>query len=152
MKITTGLITAGLIVTAASAKVHAVEWMSGTELIGHCKDYTEHPTSLDGVACASYVQGFLGGAEATDGVVADTIRSRLDDRSSFEQRVINTRIGRRLQQFGATAFANYCLPKDVPNTEVVINVINYIVTHPESKDMTAQDLVYSALKEHYPCD
>ena len=146
------LVALGLIVAAAhSIPARAVEWMSGTELIGHCQDYLEHPTGLDGVACASYVQGFLGGAEATDATVASSVSSLYRDRSSLLSRAADTRVKQRLERFGPTSYAGYCLARTVPNTEVVIRVIDFIASHPESADLTAQDVVYGALKEFFPC-
>lgn len=152
MKILSAMALSFALVMIVSPPARAVEWMTGSELIGHCRDYVEHPTSLDGVACASYVQGFLGGAEATDAVVAETVRQQYRERSRLLTRAAETRVKQRLDRFGPTAYAGYCLPKEASNTEVVAKVIAFIAGHPESAELTAQDVVYGALKEFYPCD
>jgi len=134
-------------------KVQAVEWMTGSELINHCKEYEEHPTSMDGIVCASYIQGFLGGAEVTDGVVVSKFRNPGNaDRDSFENRAFNSRVTRRFERFGPTSYADYCLPKDIPTVTVIKEVIDYIAAHPESASLTAQNLVYNTLKEFHPCE
>lgn len=151
MKSLSALALSFVLVLTILPQARAVEWMTGSELIGHCREYVEHPTSLDGVACASYVQGFLGGAEATDAVVAETVRMQYRERSSLLNRAAETRVKQRLDRFGPTVYAGYCLPREVSNTEVVATVIAFIAGHPESADLTAQDVVYGALKEFYPC-
>ncbi|MAU40717.1 MAG: hypothetical protein CMF31_03755 [Kordiimonas sp.] len=135
----------------ANTPAKAVEWMSGKELIGHCKEFAEHPTSLDGVSCSSFVQGFLGGAEATDAVVVKKLHSRKDEFSSLEKRIFDTRIRQWQQTYGPTAYADYCLPRAETNTAVVRSVIRYIAAHPESEKYTAPELVYKSLLESYPC-
>lgn len=152
MKNTCMILLGAFLLLGGATNSRALEWMTGSELVTHCKEFYEHPTSLDGIACASYVQGFLGGAEATDGVVAARARSQSSSGSSFTERAIQTRLRNRLERFGPTVYANYCLPRSVPNTEVIRNVIEYIANHPEAVDMSAQDVVYGALKEFYPCE
>lgn len=151
MKSLSAMVVGFALVLTFLPQARAVEWMTGSELIGHCREYVEHPTSLDGIACASYVQGFLGGAEATDAVVAETVRQQYRERSRFASRAAETRVKQRLERFGPTAYAGYCLPREVSNTGVVATVIAFIAAHPESAELTAQDVVYGALKEFYPC-
>jgi len=140
-----------LIVLAVATPTLAVKWVSGEELIGHCKAYNDAPTSLDGIVCVAYVQGFLGGAEATDPAVEENVRAQYPQPTDFMERVVRTRLGRQVEQFGATALAGYCLPVAEPVTQVVFNIVTFIDGHPESASMTAQEIVYGALKQYYPC-
>ncbi|MFN3233231.1 MAG: Rap1a/Tai family immunity protein [Alphaproteobacteria bacterium] len=145
-------VVAALVLAFAAVPAQAVKWVSGPELIGHCKAYTDAPTSLDGVVCVAYIQGFLGGAEATDATVEENVLSQYQqDHSAFMRRVVRTRLGRSVEEYGATALANYCLPLAEPVTRVVLRVVQYIDAHPEAESLNAQEVVYGALKEHYPC-
>lgn len=150
-RITLGAYTA-LLFCALAMPASAVKWVSGEELIGHCKAYMDAPTSLDGVVCVAYIQGFLGGAEATDATVEQNVLSQYQqNHSDFMRRVVRTRLGRSVEEYGATALADYCLPLAEPVTRVVNQVVVYIDEHPEAHSLNAQEIVYGALKEHYPC-
>ena len=149
-----GLVAGALaaLTLAVSAPAGAVKWVSGSELIGHCQAYVDAPTSLDGVVCVAYIQGFLGGAEATDAEVENSVRAEYPERSDYMKRVVRTRVSAsRIELFGATALANYCLPLAEPTSRVVANVVAYIESHPEQESLNAQEIVYGALQEYYPC-
>ena len=100
-----------------------------------------------------YIQGFIDGAVATDERVAQNIVKEYEKEESFSQRAARTRIGSRLDRYGYTVYADYCLGDPVPLKEVVEHVVAAI----ENKDMVAanplaSDLVYRVLRRDYPCN
>ena len=145
------LLAAALPLTVMGGAAHAVKWVSGQEFTGHCRAYLDAPTSLDGVVCVAYIQGFLGGAEATDAEVERAVRAEYAERATLLDRAVETRVRSRVRQFGATYYAHYCLPVAEPVTRVVANIIAYIDAHPEAETLNAQETVYGALQEFYPC-
>lgn len=61
--------------------------------------------------------------------------------------------GKRLELYGATVYADYCIGDPVPLREVVEHVVEdsqdekLVADHP-----LARDLVYLTLRTHYPCE
>lgn len=134
-----------------STRVYAVAWMSGQEFVNHCRTYTESPTNNGGVICLSYIQGFLEGAEATDGVVERSVREEYKEKNTFTERAIITRLGERAKRYGATSYAQYCLESTVSIHAVVNAVIQFIDANPNHIEKGAREVVYGALMKTYPC-
>ena len=139
-------------ISAASSDALAVEALSTEELISHCVVYEQDPEGEDGIFCVRYIQGFIDGAIATDERVMQNVARELGGEESFSQRATRTRIGNRLERFGAGIYAEYCLGDPVPLAEVVDHVVD------DAQDETlvariplARELVYQALRTHYPC-
>ena len=132
---------------------HAVEALSTEELVSHCDKYSDPQAEKDRIFCVRYIQGFIDGAVATDERVAQNIVKEYEKEESFSQRAARTRIGSRLDRYGYTVYADYCLGDPVPLKEVVEHVVAAI----ENKDMVAanplaRDLVYRVLRRDYPCN
>jgi len=89
---------------------------------------------------------------ATDELVMRNVIEEYGMEESFSQRAARTRIGNRLDRFGASVYADYCLGDPVPLKEVVEFVVQD-ATDPErvASNPLARDLVYQTLREHYPC-
>lgn len=131
----------------------AVEALSTAELVSHCNKYHEPDAKEDRTFCVRYIQGFIDGAVATDERVTQNVANEYEKEESFSERAKRTRIGSRLERYGATVYADYCLGDPVPLREVVEHVVE------DSMDQTmvannplARDLVYSTLRIHYPCE
>ena len=144
------LIIAALLLSPAA---HAVEALSTEELVSHCDKYSDPQAEKDRIFCVRYIQGFIDGAVATDERVAQNIVKEYEKEESFSQRAARTRIGSRLDRYGYTVYADYCLGDPVPLKEVVEHVVAAI----ENKDMVAanplaRDLVYRVLRRDYPCN
>ena len=144
------LIIAALLLAPAA---HAVEALSTEELVSHCDKYSDPQAEKDRIFCVRYIQGFIDGAVATDERVAQNIFKEYEKEESFSQRAARTRIGSRLDRYGYTVYADYCLGDPVPLKEVVEHVVAAI----ENKDMVAanplaRDLVYRVLRRDYPCN
>jgi hypothetical protein len=65
---------------------------------------------------------------------------------------MRTRVGSRLDRYGATSYAGYCLGDPVPLREVV----EYVVEDAQDQQRIAanplaRELVYATLRDHYPC-
>jgi hypothetical protein len=136
----------------ASPTARAVEALTTDELMSHCEKYYDEQAREDRVFCMRYIQGFIDGAVATDELVMRNVIEEYGMEESFSQRAARTRIGSRLDRFGASVYADYCLGDPVPLKEVVEYVVQD-ATDPErvAANPLARDLVYQTLREHYPC-
>ncbi len=131
----------------------SVEALSTAELVSHCDKYHDESATEDRIFCVRYIQGFIDGAVATDERVTRNVAEEYEKSESYSDRAKRTRIGSRLDRFGATVYAEYCLGDPVPLREVVEHVVE------DSQDKSliaanplARDLVYSTLRTHYPCE
>lgn len=131
----------------------AVEALSTAELALHCEKYHHDDAEEDKIFCTRYVQGFIDGAIATDERVMRNVALEYEEIETFSQRAKRTRIGSRLERFGPTAYAEYCLGDPVPLKEVVEHVVEDMQNH-ELVDSypLARGLVYKTLRTHYSCD
>jgi len=136
----------------ASPTARAVEALTTDELMSHCEKYYDEQAREDRVFCMRYIQGFIDGAVATDELVMRNVIEEYGMSESFSQRAARTRIGNRLDRYGASVYADYCLGDPVPLKEVVEYVVQD-ATDPErvAANPLARDLVYQTLREHYPC-
>ena len=143
-------IFAGALLAAPAA--WAVEALSTEELVSHCDKYHDEKASEDRTFCVRYIQGFIDGAVATDERVANNVTQEFAQGESFSERAARTRIGARLQRYGPSVYAEYCLGDPVPLEEVVERVVadladeGVVATYP-----LARDAVYATLRTHYPC-
>ena len=150
MRKTIGLMLACGFLFAAPA--WAVEALSTGELLSHCEKYNDEDAEEDRIFCVRYIQGFIDGAVATDERVMRNVVEEYGQEESFSQRAKRTRIGSRLDRYGATAYADYCLGDPVPLKEVVEHVVEdasdpkLVAEYP-----LARELVYKSLRLHYPC-
>jgi hypothetical protein len=144
-----GLMAAALLTTNATA----VEPLSTEELTSHCALYENDPDGKDGIFCVRYIQGFIDGAVATDERVTNNVSAEYDEEESFSERAIRTRVGSRLQQFGPSYYAEFCLGDPVPLAEVVETVVEDLLKL-DSLDgrVRARDVVYATLRRAYPCE
>ena len=131
----------------------AVEALSTEELVSHCDKYHDPQAEKDRIFCVRYIQGFIDGAVATDERVAQNIVKEYEKEESFSERAARTRIGSRLDRYGYTVYADYCLGDPVPLKEVVEHVVD-AMENPNLVDANplARDLVYRVLRRDYPCN
>ena len=131
----------------------AVEALTTAELVSHCDKYHDEAATEDRTFCIRYIQGFIDGAVATDDRVRNSVAGEYEKEETFSERAIRTRLGSRLERFGATSYAGYCLGNPVPLQEVVEKVVEnagdpkMTAAHP-----LARELVYATLRTHYPCE
>jgi len=139
-----------LLVAAPTAR--AVEALSTGELMSHCEKYYDEQAREDRVFCMRYIQGFIDGAVATDERVTRNVVGEYDKDESFSERAARTRIGTRLERYGASVYADFCLGDPVPLKEVVEHVVQD-ATDPQrvAANPLARELVYQTIREHYPC-
>ena len=138
---------------AAASDAHAVEALSTEELISHCAVYEEDPDGEDGIFCVRYIQGFIDGAVATDERVTYNVAAEYARDESFTERAIRTRLGSRLDRYGPSYYAEFCLGEPVPLAEVARVVIADLLAleNLEGREL-ARDVVYATLRREYPCD
>lgn len=151
MKMRFSMLLLSALFTAPTA--WAVEPLSTAELVSHCDKYYDEQATEDRVFCVRYIQGFIDGAVATDERVAENVAKEYEKEESFSQRAARTRIGNRLDRFGSSVYADFCLGDPVPLKEVV----EHVVADAQSEELVAssplaRDLVYRTLRQHYPCE
>jgi hypothetical protein len=101
--------------------------------------------------CAIYIAGFLDGAVATDARVAENVAQEFERKSTLTERAIRTRVGDRMQRFGPSVYAEYCIGDPVPVQEVIAKVQQQFQASPPAGDDLARDTVYTVLRSNYPC-
>lgn len=146
---------AAIVVVAACwfSAAAAVEALSTEELISHCVKYEEDPEGKDGIFCVRYIQGFIDGAVATDERVTYNVASEYDREESFMDRAVRTRLGTRLQRFGPSYYAEFCLGDPVPLAAVVKVVVTDLLRLQSLEGRErARDVVYETLRHKYPCE
>jgi hypothetical protein len=138
---------------AAANSALAVEALSTEELISHCVVYEDDPDGEDGIFCVRYIQGFIDGAVATDERVTYNVANEYDRDETFTERAIRTRLGSRIDRYGPSYYAEFCLGEPVPLAAVVRVVVADLLELEslEGREL-ARDVVYATLRTEYPCD
>jgi len=141
-----------LIISMATRNAWAVEALSTEELISHCAVYDEEPDGEDGIFCVRYIQGFIDGAVATDERVAYNVADEYDRDETPTERAIRARLGTRIELFGSSYYAEFCLGQPIPLAEVAGKVIIDLMKleNLEGREL-ARDVVYETLRREYPC-
>ena len=140
-------ITIGLLVipTASRAAINAEEFVqSCTSQVKSDERY-----------CKIYLQGFVDGAITTDPKVAERVVKEAKNAggegiSDFMARALKTRVSQQLERFGASYFADFCLPEIDPEL-IILQSIKLEADSSTVKRGPARDWVYDFLKTHYPC-
>jgi len=141
-----------LIISISVSNAWAVEALSTEELISHCTVYDEEPDGEDGIFCVRYIQGFIDGAVATDERVAHNVADEYGRKETATERAIRARVGSRIERFGSSFYAEFCLGEPIPLVEVVKKVINDLTKLEtlEGREL-ARTVVYETLRREYPC-
>jgi hypothetical protein len=142
-----------VVIAAAASDARAVEALSTEELISHCAIYEQDPEGEDGIFCVRYIQGFIDGAVATDERVTYNVAKEYDRDETFTERAIRTRLGSRIDRYGPSYYAEFCLGEPVPLAEVVRVVIADLMELEglEGREL-ARDVVYATLRNEFPCE
>lgn len=143
---------AALLATAPRAA--AIEPLTASQLQEVCAEAIEAPDTVAAGLCVYYVKGFLDGAVATDQRVAENVASELDaDEESFTERAFRTRVRvlSRLQEFGPSVYAEFCVGQPDPIVDVIQHVIEELDHYDDLEGLQAQAVVYASLRRHYPC-
>jgi len=129
----------------------AVDPLSAGSLQRYCEGATESVDEPEARLCFTYVNGFLDGAIATDARVAENVVEEIDSDETFTERAIRTRVIRRIEDYGASVYAEFCVGQPVSIIEVVTHVVDEFANYDTLEGLEAQTVVYSALRRHYPC-
>ena len=147
------VVLASLGLAFLSPAVSAVEALSTEELVSHCVFFEEDPEGKDGIFCVRYIQGFIDGAVATDERVTFNVADEYEREESFSERATRTRLGNRIERYGSSYYAEFCLGEPVPLREVVeVVVADLLDPDRVAAQPLARDLVYSTLRRQYPCE
>ncbi|HSM32060.1 MAG TPA: Rap1a/Tai family immunity protein [Woeseiaceae bacterium] len=142
-----------VMISAAASDARAVEALSTEELISHCAVYEQDPEGEDGVFCVRYIQGFIDGAVVTDERVTYNVADEYDREETFTERAIRTRLGTRLDRYGPSYYAEFCLGEPLPLAEVARVVIADLLQIEDLKGRElAREVVYETLRREFPCD
>lgn len=142
-----------VMISAAASDARAVEALSTEELISHCAVYEQDPEGEDGIFCVRYIQGFIDGAVVTDERVTYNVADEYDREETFTERAIRTRLGSRLDRYGPSYYAEFCLGEPLPLTEVARVVIADLlqIEDLDGREL-AREVVYETLRREFPCD
>ncbi len=140
-----------LLIALAALPALAVKPKTLTELQSDCNAFSVEPDGAAARRCIIYVQGFLDGAVATDERVALNVAEEIEQTETLTERAIRTRLHTRIQQRGPSYYAEYCVGDPVPVQEVVGHVIEEFEALTDTDNLQARDVVYAALRRHYPC-
>ena len=145
----TGIAALGWLLVGANAS--AIEPLTAVQLKEICAEAKEKPDTAEARLCVYYVKGFLDGAVATDGRVAENVASEIDDQEGFTERAIRTRVIDRLERFGPSVYAEFCVGQPDPIADVVLHVIEELDRHDNLEGLKAQTILDDSLRRHYPC-
>lgn len=143
------LLTGTALALAPATPLNALDTLSAGSLAAQCLangDSGEAP----GDACTAYVRGFVDGAVATDPKVSLNVVRELESAETFTERALRTRVGARIERFGPSVYADFCVPQPAPLWEITDFVIAELRSM-EDPDEPAREVVYRALKANYPC-
>ena len=99
--------------------------------------------------CSYYLRGFLDGAIATDPQVVRNVARELES-ASLSERAYRTRLGPRLEHYGAAYYADLCVDESVSLADLRQAVTRAL----ESGDVlpdAAREFVYQVLQQQFPC-
>ena len=130
----------------------AIEPLSAEELSAICTDVDLSAENSESRPCITYVKGFLDGAVATDARVAENVASEYDEEETFTERAIRTRIIDRMNRYGPSVYADFCVGQPDPIVDVVQHVIEELERYDDLSNVQAQSVVYASLIRHYPCE
>ncbi|MCW8879091.1 MAG: Rap1a/Tai family immunity protein [Kangiellaceae bacterium] len=151
MKINSCLISLLLISLLGVKPALAIEPMTLKELSGLCENYQKDSESSESKQCVRYIKGFIDGAIAIDPSLASDSDSKADEqKSSYTERAIKSRIGNRLKLYATPANNDFCLGKPVLMKEIVTKVKKNILKQPQSDEL-ALFVIYRTLRQEYPC-
>jgi len=105
--------------------------------------------------CKIYLQGFVDGAVTTDPQVAERVVEEAENAGGegfggFVARALKTRISQKLERYGASYFADFCLPEVDPEV-TILQSIKQKAELSTASNGPARDWVYGFLKTHFPC-
>jgi len=142
-----------LLIALPINQTRAVEPLTGDEFASYCIQHRAAPAGADGIFCVRYIQGFIDGAVATDERVSRKVAAEHERGESFSQRATRTRVGKQLERFDASYYAEFCLGAPVPLAEVVDHVVGRLEQMNFKTDIPlARNFVYQVLREDYPCE
>jgi hypothetical protein len=141
-----------LFISIAASNAWAVEALSTEELVSHCVEYDADPEGKDGIFCVRYIQGFIDGAVVTDERVAYNVAEEYERDETPTERAIRARLATRIERFGSSFYAEFCLGEPLPLADVARKVISDLIKleNFEGREL-ARDVVYETLRREYPC-
>ncbi len=141
-----------VVLSLADRQASAVEALSSLELASHCEVYKTDPNGEDGIFCVRYIQGFIDGAVVTDERVTYNVADEADRSESFSDRVARTRVGSRINRYGPSYYAEFCLGEPLPLKTVVDQIVIDLSDAQRLRNLPlARDMVYATLRREYPC-
>jgi len=133
-------------------RAFSFEPLTATQLQQACIDEREQADGQWSLLCVYYVKGFLDGAVATDARVAENVAAEIEEKETFTERAIRTRVGSRLEKYGPSVYAEFCVGQPDPIADVVLHVIEELDRYDDLEGLQAQTVVYASLRRHYPCN
>jgi hypothetical protein len=129
----------------APSLVHANEF----DLSKQCQQVNLQDAKIQHSVCYQYIAGFLDGAVLTDSTIMLGL-SKYPEMSVFSERAIQTRLGKYRAPLPDTYLADFCLPEQTDRQTVISELIS-LWQSGESKSGNSAKIIYSLIKQAYPC-
>lgn len=97
---------------------------SGQELLLSCKAFSEEAADLTGLACESYIRGYLAGAWGVNDVTASSLEEIQRKPSTWEDRAYHSRVGARPDLSSSTSGTYFCGPVDEAKKSILLMLAN----------------------------
>ena len=129
--------------------LRALENISVEKLAEYCQYLDpDADVQIASTYCLAYVHGFIDGAVATDPRVSENVAMEIE-RDKLRDRAVRTRIKQRLERYGPSYFAGFCIPQPVPLQNIVDLIKAELKT--DANSASARELVYNVVRKNYPC-
>ncbi len=99
-------------------------------------------------ACLSYITGFIDGALATDPQVAGGVVKVTRELNTLTERALRTRVATRLERYGPSYYAGFCLP-DQWQPE---GLAEQVVQENGKSQQPARLALLQILRAQHPCE
>jgi hypothetical protein len=110
--------------------------MTGNDLLNMCQGVdTGHATPL----CTGYLLGFLSGDATAEAIMM------------MRYQPLDLRYEPYTPKNAVSIRADWCLPPNVTNDQLMRVMYKYLVDHPESTNLTVGALLHLALTTTFPC-
>lgn len=143
--------TAVLSFVLITPRASAIAPLTAAQLEQVCVDFQDDDIGPWSSLCVYYVKGFLDGAVATDGRVAENVAAEIEKDNAFTDRALSARVDSRLKRFGSSIYAEFCLEQPDPIADVMTHIVEELDRYDSLEGIQAQEVVYASLRRHYPC-
>ncbi len=109
---------------------------------------SDKPVELE--SCRNYVRGFIDGALSTDPSVAHGVVRESSQLDRLTERAMRTRVQSRLQRYGPSFYAGFCLPQNWEVDELAQALVDNAISNDGAQP--ARDILLETVRREFPCN